>query len=257
LISSGIFKRKSIIKIISGKFQDLPDVKASVHHEARVLEYLTKINWPRSPKYINRGINHHNYEQEEGEWPWVEMEFIPGRSVSEFIKEKLPLNSKLFIATEILDAIHDMHQCGVIHRDLSPGNLIFYKNTIRVIDFGSSRLMAHVDGVFHEYASNLPMHKDGYAAPELYDDYEKSGHSADAYAAGIILFELFTDGLKPFENRGEHKSTNRMKLVEMLRRKGVHEDIALFIGKRSLNFDHLERSSVKELKLMIKGVYDK
>jgi hypothetical protein len=48
-----------------------------------------------------------------------------------------------------------------------------------------------------------------------------------------------------------------MKLVEMLRRKGVHEDIALFIGKRSLNFDHLERSSVKELKLMIKGVYDK
>jgi len=128
---------------------------------------------------------------------YLAMEYLEGDDLANLIQrgehEKLQLLEALAQACEALGYVHD---CGIIHRDVKPGNILVASKgkqlLAKLVDFG----VASVD------RSNLTeqgiwMGTVSYMAPE-YLDSGKSTPSADLFAVGVIIYEILSGGLRPF-----------------------------------------------------------
>jgi serine/threonine-protein kinase len=91
-----------------------------------------------------------------------------------------------------------MHQRGVIHRDLKPGNIMVSRDrTIRIMDFGiasasTSRKLTLCGNL------STPLGTPEYMAPEQVKN-EPTDERSDIYSLGAILYEMLT-GTVPFQN---------------------------------------------------------
>jgi serine/threonine protein kinase len=89
-----------------------------------------------------------------------------------------------------------LHGVGVVHRDLTPKNVLLDKEGAKIADFGVSRLN-DIDYITHPVGA-LP-----YVAPEVYLQHRYSA-AADVYSFAVILWEMLTGhdacgSLKPRE----------------------------------------------------------
>ncbi|MCH7825863.1 MAG: serine/threonine protein kinase, partial [Acidobacteria bacterium] len=103
----------------------------------------------------------------------------------------------LQLFAKILDGVEAAHLRGVWHRDLKPKNVLIEleRNEVVVADFGIARfaeplLVAHVETKKRSRLANFE-----YAAPEQRRASESVNASADIFALGLILNELFTGEL--------------------------------------------------------------
>jgi len=74
---------------------------------------------------------------------YMVMNYIEGKTLEQYLKNaggKIPFPKMLEIMMPVMDALREVHQAGIMHRDISPDN-IFIRNDGRVslIDFGSAR----------------------------------------------------------------------------------------------------------------------
>lgn len=129
--------------------------------------------------------------------PLLVLEFVDGPSLGIICKGR-PFPEKIVIQhfTNLLNAVVMLHERGIIHRDLSPSNLIL--NPMRgivLIDFGTSILVDPREkaGLLR---SRRVVFKDGYSAPELLDGL--SDQRSDVFSLGATLFFLLT-GRNPLE----------------------------------------------------------
>ena len=82
------------------------------------------------------------------------LDLIDGRELYEVIKSSPPLSPTRIknILIQLLDAIDKIHEVGILHRDISPDNILIEESgTPVLIDFGAARADAHRDvlgGVF-------------------------------------------------------------------------------------------------------------
>ncbi|MEO7028096.1 MAG: serine/threonine-protein kinase [Acidobacteriaceae bacterium] len=110
------------------------------------------------------------------------------------LKKGIENSRCLPIFSEILDGIEAAHLKGVIHRDLKPENILYYSTApnFRVADFG----VAHFEEEhLHTNVQTLPSDRLAnfeYAAPEQRRPGVVVSLTADIYALGLILAELFT-----------------------------------------------------------------
>jgi serine/threonine-protein kinase len=119
--------------------------------------------------------------------PFISMEYVDGETLSSLMSRIGRLSARK--ATELgqqlcagLGAIHDV---GLLHRDLKPSNLLIdNKGQLKVTDFG---LAATGEVRGYQAAAGTP----GYVAPESIAGQESTVRS-DIYAAGLVLFEMFT-----------------------------------------------------------------
>lgn len=99
----------------------------------------------------------------------------------------------LQLFSQILDGVEAAHLHGVIHRDLKPENVLYDKKTdkLAVADFGTARfteeLVATVETDPGQRLANFQ-----YAAPEQRRPGSPISATADIYALGLILNEMFT-----------------------------------------------------------------
>jgi outer membrane protein assembly factor BamB len=75
--------------------------------------------------------------------PWLATVFVPGPSLAEAVAAAgpLPTMSVWKLAAGLVEALQEIHSCGLVHRDLKPANVLLALDGPRVIDFGISRAM--------------------------------------------------------------------------------------------------------------------
>jgi len=129
---------------------------------------------------------------------FVSMEFFPGQSLKEYIRNSgaLSLIQGSHIVLQICEGLEAAHWQRIIHRDLKSQNiLIDPTGNVKIIDFGLAR-SSYMEGMT---ATGLILGTPEYMSPEQVSG-KKTDERADIYSFGIILYEIFT-GKLPF--RGE------------------------------------------------------
>ncbi len=147
------------------------------------------------------GLNHANIVQVhdvgglEGR-PYFTMELVEGGSLAQKVAgTPQPARQAAALVATIAEAIQVAHQSGIIHRDLTPANILLTADgTPKITDFGLARRLEGsgltLSGVF--------MGTPSYVAPEqARGQKEGLGPASDTYALGAILYELLT-GRPPF-----------------------------------------------------------
>ena len=132
--------------------------------------------------------------------PYIVTEFLQGCTLAHLLNTNrlLPEKDALGITSVVCQALQHMHDRGVIHRDLKPGNIMVCRDrTIRVMDFGiastsNSRKLTLGAGF------STPLGTPEYMAPEQVKN-ERTDERTDIYSLGAILYEMLT-GVVPFQN---------------------------------------------------------
>ncbi len=132
--------------------------------------------------------------------PFIAMEYVDGIDCARLLRallhdgEPLPMPILLAIAEQVLVALTFAHRCadeagrplGIVHRDISPSNILLSRNgEVKVTDFGIAK------GAHRSQATAVGQLRGKYAymAPEQAAG-QPIDHRADLFAAGVVLFEL-------------------------------------------------------------------
>jgi beta-lactam-binding protein with PASTA domain/predicted Ser/Thr protein kinase len=146
------------------------------------------------------GLQHPNVVSvyDRGEWDgtyYIAMEYLPGRSLKDAIRQEAPLDPvrAIDITVQILKAARFAHRKGIVHRDLKPHNVMMDdEDRVKVTDFGIARA-----GASDMTETGSIMGTAQYLSPEQAQGHAVS-QSSDLYSIGVILFELLT-GHVPFD----------------------------------------------------------
>jgi tRNA A-37 threonylcarbamoyl transferase component Bud32 len=122
---------------------------------------------------------------------YIVQEFVDGSSLRDMMRQqsKLPLADRLQLIERIGDALHALHDEGVVHRDLKPENILLRSKdgSPVLVDFGIARVPDVEDVVGREHIVGTL----GYMAPEQLRARAVDG-KADVYSLGIVLLEWLT-----------------------------------------------------------------
>lgn len=140
----------------------------------------------------------HDLFEENGTTYYV-MDFIDGESLNARLKRTgQPLSEEEVrrILPQLLDALETIHQQGIWHLDLKPGNIMMTKEgKALLIDFGASKQMTPGEGVT---TSSGLCYTPGYAPIEqIEQNIDKFGPWTDIYSLGATLYNLLTRNSLP------------------------------------------------------------
>ena len=125
--------------------------------------------------------------------PYLILELLRGQSLSRRLEQgPLPVPEALRVAAEVARGLAHAHRSGVVHRDLTPGNVFLCDDgQVKVLDLGLAHAFGRrqVDGGTPEYMA--PEQRCG--APE--------DERTDVFALGVIIFELLA-GRRPTPEAG-------------------------------------------------------
>ena len=130
-----------------------------------------------------------NYFEANGT-AYIVMEYLEGRKLQDYMPDGHILNRKQFEATayQMCDILDKVHSKGIIHRDISPDNILITSDgTFKLIDFGAAKL----DYTGQQQSSQIVLKK-GYAPIEQYSDNGAVGPYTDIYSLGVILYKAAT-----------------------------------------------------------------
>ena len=152
---------------------------------------------------LTRKITHPNVVRvfDLGTWrdlSFLTMEFIPGRTLSQWIREgegrRATLRQKIQILRGIADGLSEAHRLGIIHRDLKPQNVILTPNGIpKLLDFGIAYVAVDEADLTGE---GRFVGSPKYVSPEQIQGLPLDVRS-DVYCFGLLSYFLVT-GQDPF-----------------------------------------------------------
>ncbi|MCU1687709.1 MAG: serine/threonine protein kinase [Amycolatopsis sp.] len=132
---------------------------------------------------------------EDGDRPWLIMEYLPSKSLATALKERgtLPVDEVIGIACQLASALAAAHLAGVIHRDIKPGNVLLGEDgTVKVTDFGISRAIGDVTLTATGEIAGTP----AFLAPEVAQGQDAS-FASDVFSLGSTLYTA-VEGAPPF-----------------------------------------------------------
>ena len=137
----------------------------------------------------------YDIKSDEHEDRWVVMEYVSGESLEDAIDrypEGMPVAEAMHWFDGICAAVAYLHDHGIVHRDLKPANIFVDDGIVKIGDYGLSKFIS-CSRRSGQTESVGTVH---YMAPEIANG--RYGREIDAYALGIILYEMIT-GRVPFE----------------------------------------------------------
>ncbi|RHY31894.1 hypothetical protein DYB32_003059, partial [Aphanomyces invadans] len=163
--------------------------RAACWNEVRVCERLV---------HPNIVAYHSAFLDRKGALLAIEMEFCDGKDLAEWLYDHHHHDGGdeavvLPIFVQIAMALHHMHSCHVLHRDLKPKNVFVFENGRVVVgDFGISKCLDLSNGLAQTLVGSP-----AYMCPEIFEG-KPYDFKADIWALGCILYELLT-GRCPFK----------------------------------------------------------
>jgi len=152
---------------------------------------------------------------EVGSWLYLVLEYIPGRTLRDRLDGPVPRREAAQLVAKVAEAVHCIHQAGVLHLDLKPANILLDgepglpldQATPKVADFGIARLLTDAERV--DETSLMAQGSVGgtpsYMAPEqIFGPRDQLCPATDIHALGAILYKLLTgraafQGASPIE----------------------------------------------------------
>ena len=179
-------RRDVAVKLLHAWIAEDAELRRRFAREARVLA-------PLEHEHIVRLYDY----GEDGETPFLVMEFVDGASLAEVARGKtFDWEHAAELALPIASALAYAHARGIVHRDLTPGNVLIESATGRVVvsDFGLARLARSSTSVTTQ---GMLLGTPEYWSPEQARGSD-SETATDMYALGCLLFWLLS-GRTPFE----------------------------------------------------------
>ena len=116
--------------------------------------------------------------------PWLATVFVPGPSLATAVAEAgpLPVAAVWKLAGGLVEALHAVHACGLVHRDLKPGNVLLAIDGPRVIDFGISRALERTAVTSTGQIVGTP----SFMSPEQAEG-GRAGPATDVFSLGCVI----------------------------------------------------------------------
>lgn len=196
----------------------------SFANEVSVMEKIKNI------PYVSRIKDHFSCNNTE----YIVMRLLTGCTLSEYEKsrhEKYDKEIVLASIEHILIALEEIHEIGIIHKDICPGNLFLTTDKeLYLIDFGCSHDMELGEGIVFEHQ--------GFQAPE-YNDVRKQGAWTDIYSLCATIVYLITGNAVPLpKDRMVHDVVSQMVMGKQFTTKQQNvliQGLQLDISRRMKN----------------------
>jgi serine/threonine protein kinase len=148
---------------------------------------LARLDHPAVVTLLDAGL--------EDDQPWLAMQLVEGPTLaSRFSGSPVLAADVAEIGRQVAEGLAYAHACGVVHRDVKPGNILLAADGRALIaDFGIAHLL---DGTTRHTAVGQAIGSPAYLAPEQASAGELSG-ATDVYSLGLLLLEAIT-GERPF-----------------------------------------------------------
>ena len=131
-------------------------------------------------------VNVFTFEESTVVGPGIVMEYVDGRTLTDFLAENPSQAMRRRVFEQLLQAVAYIHRSGIVHNDIKPENILITRadNDVRLIDFGLA------DDDAHYLARTLgctPL----YASPELLMQEKDIDARSDIYSLGMIMHDIF------------------------------------------------------------------
>jgi eukaryotic-like serine/threonine-protein kinase len=141
-------------------------------------------------------------------------EFIEGTNIQKWISANGPLPPRLAVevAMQALRGLEALHEMGVIHRDISPENIMLSQDhlgklLVKVIDLGIAKQLSETPDTGQGLTqTGMFLGKLKYASPEqagILNEGEALDHRSDLYSFAVVMYEMLT-GRAPFIATSPH-----------------------------------------------------
>lgn len=132
---------------------------------------------------------------------YTALEYVPGGSLRQLLErqQRLPLTHALAIFRQVAAALDYAHRLGVVHRDVSPGNILLSEDATSayLTDFGIARDHAQPITVVQSI-----MGTPGYLSPEHALSATSVTHLSDLFSLGVVLYQMLSGVLPWSEQTG-------------------------------------------------------
>ncbi len=186
----------------------------AIHRFEAERSALARLNHPNVAQVYEAG------DTELGQ-PYLVMEHVPGEPITHYCNQKrLDIRQRLQLMLEVCSGIQHAHQKGIIHRDLTPRNILVAeiegKPVVKIIDFGIAKALDQplTDATVTSTHSGM-IGTPSYLSPEAIEGSDQDldlDTRCDVYALGLLLYELLVGEL-PFGGGKEHFLKTLRKIV--------------------------------------------
>jgi serine/threonine protein kinase len=194
-------------------------------------------------------ITVHDVVEQAGE-PYLIMEYLPSRSLTDILldRDSLPADEVARIGLQVSSALAAAHAEGIVHRDVTPGNVLISDSGVaKIADFGISRATGEGTVTGGGFIAGTP----AYLAPEVAGGGE-ADFPADVFSLGATLYRAL-EGRPPFGN-----DDNPIALLLRIAREEVvpprHSGPLAEVLGRLLQRDPAQRPAMAEVQELFEAV---
>ena len=174
-----------VLKVLR-QVPDVSDVLGAFDRFLQEYEMIADLDHPNIVRIYDLGVSDDHAH--------IAMEYVPGGDLRQRIKAGILESDAVSYAKQIAGALAELHQLGILHRDLKPGNIMVRKDgSLALIDFGLAKRMR----LEQEITGNGEIFGTPYYMSPEQGHADEVDQRSDVYSLGVIFYEMLT-GEKPY-----------------------------------------------------------
>jgi len=182
-------KESSDVNMVLKVLRQVPDVSDGLGAFDRFLqeyEMIAELNHPNIVRIYDLGVSDDHAH--------IAMEFVPGGDLKQRIEQGVSEADAVEFTRQIASALARLHELGILHRDLKPGNIMVRENGyLALIDFGLAKRMR----LEQEITGNGEIFGTPYYMSPEQGHADAVDERSDVYSLGVIFYEMLV-GRKPY-----------------------------------------------------------